>query len=89
LQIDIHYVVVIISCVSIAFGVITFVLKVIDKLGWITTVVFAIGIVGAQVPERLLATVTVSLSLPAKRQKRPFQNARSSVDTRVHHGYLR
>jgi sodium/potassium-transporting ATPase subunit alpha len=67
LQVDIHHFVVFISTISITIGLLTFIVNIIDSVEWITNIVFAIGIIVAQVPEGLLATVTVSLSLSAKR----------------------
>lgn len=67
LQIDIHHFVVIISSVAIFLGVLFFVIGLIKGTELITNVVFCIGIIVANVPEGLLATVTVSLTLSAKR----------------------
>ncbi|KAI0565143.1 Na+-ATPase [Gracilaria domingensis] len=67
LQIDIHHFVIIISSVAIFLGVLFFVIGLIKGTPVITNVVFCIGIIVANVPEGLLATVTVSLTLSAKR----------------------
>jgi len=53
--------------VAISLGVIFFVFGVIYEYDIITNLVFAIGIIVANVPEGLLATVTVSLALTAQR----------------------
>jgi|GEM_PF-3407507 len=50
-----------------ALGVIFFIFGVAYNYPFITNLVFAIGIIVANVPEGLLATVTVSLALTAKR----------------------
>lgn len=67
LQIDIHHFVVLISSFAIFFGIFFFVYGLIRGTPIITNVVFAIGLIVANVPEGLLATVTVSLTLSAKR----------------------
>lgn len=67
LQIDIHHFVVIISGVAIFLGVVFFIIGFIKGTDPIRNVVFCIGIIVANVPEGLLATVTVSLTLSAKR----------------------
>jgi sodium/potassium-transporting ATPase subunit alpha len=53
--------------VAITLGIIFFIFGVIYKYDYITNLVFMIGIIVANVPEGLLATVTVSLALTAKR----------------------
>lgn len=67
LQLDIHHFVIIISAVAIALGVLFFIINIVKKSGWIANIVFCIGIIVANVPEGLLATVTVSLTLSAQR----------------------
>lgn len=62
----------IISAVAIALGVIFFVFGLIYGYDIITNLVFAIGIIVANVPEGLLATVTVSLALTAQRMAQKF-----------------
>lgn len=57
----------IISAVAIVLGIVFFIFGIIFGYPLITDLVFAIGIIVANVPEGLLATVTVSLSLTAKR----------------------
>lgn len=67
LQVDIHHFVIIISSVAIFLGVLFFIIGFIKGTGVISNIVFCIGIIVANVPEGLLATVTVSLTLSAKR----------------------
>lgn len=57
----------IISAIAIILGVVFFVLGFIIETPVITNLVFMIGIIVANVPEGLLATVTVCLTLTAKR----------------------
>jgi len=49
----------VISCVAIFFGVLFFVISVAMGYSWLDSAVFLIGIIVANVPEGLLATVTV------------------------------
>lgn len=67
LQVDIHHFVIIISAFAIFLGVVFFFVAL--GKGWniIRVIVLAISIIVANVPEGLLATVTVSLTLSAKR----------------------
>jgi len=67
LSIEIERFIKIISGVAIFLGVLFFVFGVIYEYDIITNLVFAIGIIVANVPEGLLATVTVSLALTAQR----------------------
>lgn len=67
LQVDIHHFVVIISSFAIFFGVFFFCYGLIKGTPILTNIVFAIGLIVANVPEGLLATVTLSLTLSAKR----------------------
>ena len=67
LSIEIDRFIKIISAVAIILGVTFFIFGVIYGYNIITNLVFAIGIIVANVPEGLLATVTVSLALTAKR----------------------
>mmetsp|Transcript_13097 Transcript_13097/g.15135 ORF Transcript_13097/g.15135 Transcript_13097/m.15135 type:complete len:1178 (-) Transcript_13097:54-3587(-) len=73
----------IISAVAIILGVSFFILGVIYGYNIITNLVFAIGIIVANVPEGLLATVTVSLALTAKRmaKKKVLVKNLESVET--------
>ena len=65
LSIEIERFIKIISAVAITFGVIFFCFGVYFGYEVIINLVFAIGIIVANVPEGLLATVTVSLALTA------------------------
>ena len=67
LSIEIERFIKIISGVAISLGVIFFIFGIIYEYDIITNLVFAIGIIVANVPEGLLATVTVSLALTAQR----------------------
>lgn len=64
---EINHFVHIIAAVAVAIGVIFFIIGFIIKTDIVTNIVFMIGIIVANVPEGLLATVTVCLSLAAKR----------------------
>jgi sodium/potassium-transporting ATPase subunit alpha len=57
----------IITAVAVALGVGFFIIAFLLGYNWLDAVVFLIGIIVANVPEGLLATVTVCLSLTAKR----------------------
>lgn len=67
LSIEIERFIKIISAIAVFLGVLFFIFGVIYKYSFITNMVFAIGIIVANVPEGLLATVTVSLALTAQR----------------------
>ena len=67
LSIEIERFILIISAVALTLGVVFFIFGVLYKYDIITNLVFAIGIIVANVPEGLLATVTVSLALTARR----------------------
>ena len=67
LSIEIQRFIFIISTVAIVLGVVFFIFGIIYGYPFITNLVFAIGIIVANVPEGLLATVTVSLALTARR----------------------
>lgn len=83
LSIEIHRFIKIISAVAIFLGVTFFVFGLIYGYDPITNLVFAIGIIVANVPEGLLATVTVSLALTAKRMatKKVLVKNLESVET--------
>eukprot|EP00756_Hemistasia_phaeocysticola_P026954 Hpha_TRINITY_DN16092_c2_g1::TRINITY_DN16092_c2_g1_i1::g.117472::m.117472/K01539/ATP1A; sodium/potassium-transporting ATPase subunit alpha len=66
---EIHRFVMIISGIAILLGIVFLVVSLALALGIIATIVFTIGIIVANVPEGLLATVTVSLTLTAERMK--------------------
>lgn len=67
LSIEINRFIKIISAVAIILGLTFFIFGLAYGYSIITNLVFAIGIIVANVPEGLLATVTVSLALTAKR----------------------
>lgn len=67
LSIEIDRFIKIISAVAMSLGVIFFIFAAVYGYDIITNLVFAIGIIVANVPEGLLATVTVSLALTAQR----------------------
>mmetsp|Transcript_5223 Transcript_5223/g.8050 ORF Transcript_5223/g.8050 Transcript_5223/m.8050 type:complete len:1092 (+) Transcript_5223:52-3327(+) len=80
---EINHFIKIISAVAIFLGVLFFVLGFILGLDALDNVVFAIGIIVANVPEGLLATVTVSLTLTAQRmaQKKVLVKNLEAVET--------
>jgi len=67
LSIEIERFIKIISAVAFTLGIVFFIFGLIYEYGFITNLVFMIGIIVANVPEGLLATVTVSLALTAQR----------------------
>lgn len=67
IRVEITHFIHLISAVAIVLGVVFFIIGVLIGTDPIKNVVFAIGIIVANVPEGLLATVTVSLALTAKR----------------------
>uniref|UniRef100_A0A8C4YWE1 Sodium/potassium-transporting ATPase subunit alpha n=1 Tax=Gadus morhua TaxID=8049 RepID=A0A8C4YWE1_GADMO len=64
---EIEHFIHIITGVAVFLGVSFFVLALILGYSWLEAVIFLIGIIVANVPEGLLATVTVCLTLTAKR----------------------
>lgn len=72
LQVDVHHFVILISSISISFGIFFFIFGLAKGTPVITSIVFAIGLIVANVPEGLLATVTVSLTLSANRLAKKF-----------------
>uniref|UniRef100_A0A669EG00 Sodium/potassium-transporting ATPase subunit alpha n=1 Tax=Oreochromis niloticus TaxID=8128 RepID=A0A669EG00_ORENI len=67
IAIEIEHFIHIITGVAVFLGVTFFILSVILGYNWLDGVIFLIGIIVANVPEGLLATVTVCLTLTAKR----------------------
>ncbi|XP_062390800.1 sodium/potassium-transporting ATPase subunit alpha-1b isoform X1 [Sardina pilchardus] len=67
ISIEIEHFIHIITGVAVFLGVSFFILAVILGYSWLQAVIFLIGIIVANVPEGLLATVTVCLTLTAKR----------------------
>ena len=65
---EIHHFIMVISAIAMFLGVVFFVLNIIIGTQYIENLVFMIGIIVANVPEGLLATVTVCLTLTAKRK---------------------
>eukprot|EP00954_Amorphochlora_amoebiformis_P000625 49402-Amorphochlora_amoeboformis.AAC.2 len=67
---EIEHFIKIISSVAIILGIIFLIIGIVNGFNAIDNVVFCIGIIVANVPEGLLATVTVSLTLTAKRMEK-------------------
>ena len=72
-----------ISTIAITLGIIFFALGFIYGYDFVTNLIYGIGIIVANVPEGLLATVTVSLALTAKRmaKKKVLVKNLESVET--------
>lgn len=83
LQHEIERFIKIISFFAITTGVLFFILGVIFKYDMLSNVIFAIGIIVANVPEGLVATVTVCLALTAQRMavKKVLVKNLQSVET--------
>lgn len=83
LSMEIERFICIISAVAIFLGVFFFFFGVAYGYDYITNLVFAIGIIVANVPEGLLCTVTVSLALTAQRmaKKQVLVKNLESVET--------
>jgi len=64
---EIHYFIKLITSVAVFLGVSFFLIALVLEYYWLDAVIFLIGIIVANVPEGLLATVTVCLTLTAKR----------------------
>ncbi|EHH15412.1 hypothetical protein EGK_01498 [Macaca mulatta] len=67
---EIQHFIHLITMVAVFLGVTFFVLSLLLGYGWLEAIIFLIGIIVANVPEGLLATVTVCLTLTAKRMAR-------------------
>ncbi|XP_053480787.1 sodium/potassium-transporting ATPase subunit alpha-3b [Ictalurus furcatus] len=67
---EIEHFIHIITGVAVFLGLSFFILSIILGYSWLEAVIFLIGIIVANVPEGLLATVTVCLTLTAKRMAR-------------------
>ncbi|XP_041115924.1 sodium/potassium-transporting ATPase subunit alpha-1-like [Polyodon spathula] len=67
---EIEHFIHIITGVAVFLGISFFILSLILGYSWLEAVIFLIGIIVANVPEGLLATVTVCLTLTAKRMAR-------------------
>ncbi|XP_040594547.1 sodium/potassium-transporting ATPase subunit alpha-4 isoform X2 [Mesocricetus auratus] len=70
IAVEIEHFIHLITAVAVFLGVTFFFLSLILGYGWLDAVIFLIGIIVANVPEGLLATVTVCLTLTAKRMAR-------------------
>ncbi|XP_052592472.1 sodium/potassium-transporting ATPase subunit alpha-4 [Peromyscus californicus insignis] len=70
IAIEIEHFIHLITAVALFLGVTFFSLSLILGYTWLDAVIFLIGIIVANVPEGLLATVTVCLTLTAKRMAR-------------------
>nr|XP_020835240.1 sodium/potassium-transporting ATPase subunit alpha-2-like isoform X2 [Phascolarctos cinereus] len=70
IAIEIEHFIHLITGVAVFLGISFFFLSLFLGYGWLQAVVFLIGIIVANVPEGLLATVTVCLTLTAKRMAR-------------------
>ncbi|GAU93801.1 hypothetical protein RvY_05685 [Ramazzottius varieornatus] len=64
---EIHHFIMIITGVAVFLGVSFLIICLVMGYHWLSTIIFMIGIIVANVPEGLLATVTVCLTLTAKR----------------------
>ncbi|XP_029580664.1 sodium/potassium-transporting ATPase subunit alpha-2-like isoform X2 [Salmo trutta] len=67
INMEIEHFIQLITAVAVFLGVSFFILAIILGYTWLEAVIFLIGIIVANVPEGLLATVTVCLTLTAKR----------------------
>ncbi|KAM9277629.1 sodium/potassium-transporting ATPase subunit alpha-1 [Cariama cristata] len=70
IAVEIEHFIHLITGVAVFLGVSFFILSLILEYTWLEAVIFLIGIIVANVPEGLLATVTVCLTLTAKRMAR-------------------
>ncbi|XP_043424873.1 sodium/potassium-transporting ATPase subunit alpha-4 isoform X2 [Prionailurus bengalensis] len=70
IAVEIEHFIHLITAVAVFLGVSFFGLSLSLGYGWLEAVIFLIGIIVANVPEGLLATVTVCLTLTAKRMAR-------------------
>ncbi|KAM4652188.1 potassium-transporting ATPase alpha chain 2-like [Discoglossus pictus] len=67
IALEIEHFVHMISCLAVGVGILFFIISISMGYSALNAIIFCIGIVVAYVPEGLLATVTVCLSLTAKR----------------------
>ena len=65
IALEIEHFIHLITGVAVALGVTFFILSLVLGYGLLQAVIFVIGIIVANVPEGLLATVTVSINGPA------------------------
>lgn len=73
ISIEIEHFIHIITGVAVFLGVSFFILSLILGYSWLEAVIFLIGIIVANVPEGLLATVTVSTSLHVSKSYTSFR----------------
>ena len=64
---EINYFIKVISTIAISLGIVFFILAFLLQDVFLASLIFAIGIIVANVPEGLLPTVTLALSLASKR----------------------
>ena len=64
---EIHRLIFIMAIVAFSLGIAFFILAIFNGYSWIEAIVFAIGIIVANVPEGLLPQMTVALTLTAQR----------------------
>lgn len=69
---EIHYFIKLITSVAVFLGVSFFVIALVLEYYWLDAIIFLIGIIVANVPEGLLATVTVCLTLTAQRMAKKY-----------------
>lgn len=83
LQKEIHHFIVLISVLAIFLGVVFFIYGLVLQFDIVSNIVLTIGIIVSNVPEGLLATVTVSLTLTAQRmaKKNVLVKKLESVET--------
>lgn len=67
MQKEIQHFIILIATIAIALGIIFFIFGAVEGTETVTNIVYTIGIIVANVPEGLLATVTVALTLTAQR----------------------
>lgn len=67
IAIEIEHFIKLISITACSIGLVFFILAKVNNYEWLDAIIFLIGVIVANVPEGLLATVTVCLTLTAKR----------------------
>ncbi len=80
---ELHHFITIISIIAIVLGVLFFLASILLHKGLIGSLIFAIGIIVANVPEGLLPTVTLALTMASKRmaEKNALIKNLESVET--------
>ncbi|OAF67883.1 hypothetical protein A3Q56_04371 [Intoshia linei] len=66
IAVELEHFIHIITSVAVFLGISFFIIAIVKKYHWLKAVIFLIGIIVANVPEGLLATVTVCLTLTAR-----------------------